>query len=287
MKNNLECCREWIPIIAFVVIVWLAAMIFPGKFGVILALLTTPIGLGIVSALAIAIAKRKAQVLSWERDRPFNDGDDDTPDPYLFNPGPGGSWGLRAFMPDVYSYSFWKSPCSWVFKQAKRKVAVLLDDGTVSFPIFPVEWISETAGSGSRIPVPHGWKITADQAEVLQKKRDFIKKNQRHLRTEYQHDFMLFTDLIFDRAAKIGRKESRGEVDVISQLNSRVDFIDSSLQQNMVVIMRNFSSFFGEIKELLAFSERLAEWEKKRPVEIGKLKNRVAGLERVVAPKKK
>lgn len=262
-KNHGTCCKEWgIPPL-IIGVVFLFSMIFPGKFGKIMSFIGSGVGMIIVGTCITTvtglIVRRKMQVSAWERDRPFNDGNDDTPDPYLFNPGPGAAWGLRAFMPAVEKYSFVKTPISWLVRQAKRKVAILLDDGTVSFPWFLVAWISDAAGGGTRIPVPQGWKITALQADVLQKKRDEIKKIVPRMRTEYQRDFLLFTDLIFSDDAKIGREPVKVGVDKVDQLTARVDRIDAMMQQNIVIIMRDMSKIFGGINDVLSIKDQVVE----------------------------
>lgn len=262
-KNHGICCKEWgIPALIFGV-VFLFSAIFPGKFGKIMSLMGSAGGMIFVGTCITTVTglliRRKMQVSAWERDRPFNDGDDDTPDPYLFNPGPGATWGFRAFMPDVERYSFVKTPISWIVRQAKRKVAILLDDGTVSFPWFLVAWISDAAGGGTRIPVPDGWKITALQAEVLQKKRDEIKNIIPRVRTEYQIDFLLFTDLIFCAKAKIGCEPVKVGIDKMAKLDARVDRIDAIIQQNIVIIMRDMSKVFGRINDLLSRENHVVE----------------------------
>ena len=282
-KKHGTCCKEWGIPVFIVAGIFLFSMIFPVKFWLLIALMGTPIGMLIVGTCVTTatglIFRRKMQVSAWEKDRPFNDGDDDTPDPYLFNPGPGATWGLRAFMPDVESYSFAKTPISWLFKQSKRKVAILLDDGTVSFPWFPVEWISEAAGGGTRINVPEGWKITAQQAEVLQAKRDEIKNILVGHRSEYQHDFMLFTDLIFGKKSKIGREPLTVGIDNIALITDRIARVEDRQKELGHVILRDINTIFKEQKDLLALDQKFSEWEKKRPTEMGKLKGRTAKLE--------
>jgi len=259
-KNHGTCCKEWgIPAL-IIGVIFLFSMICPEKFGKIIAFMGTGFGLLIVGTFITTatglIVRRKMQVSAWERDRPFNDGDDDTPDPYLFNPGPGATWGLRAFMPDVESYSFAKTPISWLVKQAKRKVAILLADGTVSFPWFPVAWISEAAGGGTRIDVPEGWKITAKQADVLQKKREEIRNVAPRNRSEYQNDFMLFTSLIFSANSKIGREPVEVGIDKYALLLERIDRVESIQKEQIQIVLRDLSAIFGETKDLLALSER-------------------------------
>jgi len=264
-KNHGTCCKEWGVPALIIGFIFLFSMIFPEKFGFIIALLLTPIGMLVVGTCVTTatgmILRRKMQVASWESDRPFNDDDDDTPDPYLFNPGPGATWGLRAFMPAVQSYSFAKTPISWLTKQAKRKVAILLDDGTVSFPWFPVSWISEAAGGGTRIEVPEGWKISAKQAEVLQKKRDEIKNIIPRMRSEYQTDFLLFTDLIFAKKAKIGRESSSAGIDKVALLTDRLNRIESLQEENRHIVLRDLNKIYSDLKNFPVLSERIRKLE--------------------------
>lgn len=283
-RSHNECCKEWVGPVIFIFACFGMMMFLPDVFGLVVASLATLQGATIIMGLASALVFRKAQVRSWEIDRPFNDGIDETPDPYLFNPGPGATWGLRAFMPDVEIYSFWKQPISWCVKQAKRKVAILLDDGTVSFTWFPVAWISDSAGRGSRISVPQGWKITAHQAKVLQTKRDAIKNIVERHRTEYHRDFMAFTDLIFAQigvepvlvnfpqeiaSCACGNKENEELLIAgISQLVGMIGKMVSGLDK----ISGNVASKIDieTIVEMSNIKAELADWREKRPTTIGR-----------------
>lgn len=269
VRQHKNCCKEWAaPGLVIITLVTLS-IFSPSTFGLLLAAMTTPVAIGVALTLVTGLAVRKSQVRSWEIDRPFNDGIDATPDPYLFNPGPGATWGLRAFMPDVETYSFWQQPISWCVRQAKRKVAILLDDGTVSFAWFPVAWISDAAGRGSRIPVPPGWKITSQQAKVLQSKRDDIKNIVERHRTEYQRDFMLFTDLIFAKNANIGREPEF--VGYPGDIESRPDSVDrlADVVEKMAGEVATKVDI-GSIVDMQRILRELAEWREKRPTKLGR-----------------
>lgn len=259
-----ECCKEWAGPGIFILCCIGMSMFLPDLFGVVVASLATLQGATIIMGLASALVFRKVQVRSWEIDRPFNDGVDETPDPYLFNPGPGATWGLRAFMPDVETYSFWRQPISWCVKQAKRKVAILLDDGTVSFPWFPVAWISDAAGRGSRIAVPQGWKITAHQAKVLQGRRDAIKNIVDRHRTEYQRDFMAFTDLVFAKTAPIGVEP----VLCFAESDSAIDRLAAAVEKMAGEVATKVD--VGAIVNMQRILRELAEWREKRPTTLGR-----------------
>ena len=263
-----ECCKEWAgPGFIIGSLVFLS-IFFPSTFGLVIAAITTPIGMSAIMALTTGLALRKSQVRSWEIDRPFSDGIDETPDPYLFSPGPGATWGLRAFMPDVETYSFWRQPISWCVKQAKRKVAILLDDGTVSFTWFPVAWISEAAGRGSRIMVPEGWKITAHQAKVLQVKRDAIKNIVDRYRSEYQRDFMAFTDLVFAKNAQIGVEPVLVEYPCLAESDSTVDRLAEVVEKMAGEVATKVD--VGVLVDIGKIKTELAEWREKRPVKLGR-----------------
>lgn len=254
-----ECCKEWsVPGLVVSIVICLS-IFFPTTFGLIIAALTTPVGIGVMITLIGGIAVRKSQVRAWEIDRPFNDGLDETPDMYLFNPGPGATFGLRAFMPDVRAYSFWRQPISWAIKQAKRKVAILLDDGTVSFPWFPVAWISDASEGGSRIQVPEGYKISAKQGGILQAKRDAIKNISPSDRTEYQHDFMLFTDMIFGMDTRIGVEQDVDSVEKIAYLEERVNNLAGILQNNIGKILRDNANIFDKFEQILSVKKDAVE----------------------------
>lgn len=267
-RNHKNCCKEWsFPgfIIGLLIVL---SIFFPSTFGLVLAAMTTPVGIGVAMTLVTGLAVRKSQVRSWEIDRPFNDGIDETPDPYLFNPGPGATWGLRAFMPDVETYSLWRQPVSWCVKQTKRKVAILLDDGTVSFAWFPVAWISDAAGRGSRIPVPQGWKITAHQAKILQVKRDAIKNIVDRHRTEYQRDFMAFTDLIFAKNAWIGVDPVLVDYPVFADSYSAIDRLTEVVEKMAGEVATKVD--VGALVDMSTIKKELADWREKRPVKLGK-----------------
>lgn len=263
-----ECCKEWAGPGFFILVCIGMSVFWPDVFGLIVASLATLQGATIIMGLVSALVFRKAQVRSWEIDRPFNDGIDETPDPYLFNPGPGATWGLRAFMPDIETYSFWRQPISWCVKQAKRKVAILLDDGTVSFTWFPVAWISEAAGRGSRIMVPQGWKITAHQAKVLQVKRDAIKNIVERHRTEYHRDFMAFTDLIFAKNAQIGVEPVLVEYPAFAESDSAIDRLAEAVEKMAGEVATKVD--VGAIVDMQRIQRELAEWREKRPTKLGR-----------------
>lgn len=267
-KNHGTCCKEWAGP-GFIILFCIGmSMFLPDVFRIVVASLATLQGATIIMGLASALVFRKAQVRSWEIDRPFNDGIDETPDPYLFNPGPGATWGLRAFMPDVETYSFWRQPVSWCVKQAKRKVAILLDDGTVSFPLFPVAWISEATGGGTRINVPEGWKITAKQAKVIQARRDAIKNISPPHRTEYQRDFMAFTDLIFAKNAQIGVEPVLVEHPCFAESDSAIDRLTEVVEKMAGEVATKVD--IGAIVDMQRILGELAEWREKRPTKLGR-----------------
>ena len=256
-KHNKQC-YEWGIIAAFLIPMLFIYLFLPEYFAKLKNLVSSQVGMAVILGFVTALVARKLQVAAWENDRPFNDGDDHTPDPYLFNPGPGASFGLRAFMPQVETYSFFQSPISWATRQTKRKVAVLMDDGTVAFPWFLVAWISSPAGGGTRIPVPQGWSITAEQARVLQNRRDKIKskkKLQLYCLSEYEQDFLAFTDLIFGKNAIVDVARSRLDLNEyrLNQLESGLNQLESGLdhlESGLIALDEQFVEHLEILKEV-------------------------------------
>lgn len=188
---------------------------------------------GAIGMLILGIVARKILVWNWEAE--FDDGGDAIPDPYLFNAGDGKGWGFRACMPGVIKPP-WYLPLSRIFGQNKRKIGILLPDGSVSFPVFAVEWIASPAKAGSRIPVPENWCISAEQAQKMQAERDRIKSLPGLGRSEYEEDFMDFSDLFFQVNSKVGIGQPQfKEIEVI-------DHVTCELGENVRDLARSVDS---------------------------------------------
>lgn len=277
-----QWCKEW-AIIAVVTALWIT----PVTRNYLISIM----GNGLVkSALAftfLAVLGRKMQVWAWESG--FDDGGDAIPDPRLYDSGDGNGKGLRAFMPGVIRAS-WCTPLSRILGMSKRKVGVLLPDGSVSFPVWPVAAISAPGTADNWMPVPDDWCITADQASKILIKREKIKKKERLLWKAHEEDFMAFTDLIFGSQAVIGV----GDPDVSCE--GLVCTSDYQADENLVRlvrlerlhgensqrILRDFNNIFKKQTELMAISEKLFTWEKKRPVALSKVRARVTRLEEML-----
>ena len=66
---------------------------------------------------------------------------------------------------------------------------------------------------------------------------------------------------------------------VIVDFATRITKLEVSSKEVNQIILRDLKTIFEEQKDLLALDRRFSEWEKKRPTEMGKIKNRTAKLE--------
>lgn len=287
-KLHSGCCEEWFPL--FLVV---AVFVFcPDLLYLFMSVATTGIGGGVISLVVLGIVGRKMQVLSWQGGRPFSDGVDSTPDLYLFNPGDGSGWHIRAFMPTVESFSLLATPISWLLKQAKRQTGIVLSDGSVSFPMLPVSWLSSPGRAGSQIDIPPGYVIPWHIVVALQKRRDGILEKRscpNVISTEYEKNFILFTDEIFKRGGPfvLEVKPVEGSIDKLSLLEDKVNRQEDKVnrqeylqKEQMQIMLRDFMKIFGETKDLMEMSVKLDKWEASRPVALGKLSKRVVALEK-------
>lgn len=260
-------CKEW-GLMTIIAALWA----IPVAREYFMSLLSSGFAQSAISLVFLAIVGRKFQVWSWEAG--FKDGGDDIPDLRLYDGGDGNGVGLRAFMPGVVKAS-WFTPLSRFFGQSKRKVAVLLPDGRVSFPVWPVSWVSTPGNAGNWMPVPGGWAITAEQGAVLQEKRDAIKRKGALKWTEYDTDFMAFTELIFGANAVVAVAEPRIDISV----DYRIGQLEARVHEHSQVFLRDFNEIFARQTKLIDLGERFAKWEKARPVALAKLRERVKGVE--------
>lgn len=275
-----QWCKEW-AIIAVIAALWIT----PVTRGYFISLLDSDLFKSALAFAFLAVLGRKMQVWAWESG--FDDGNDAIPDKCLYDSGDGNGAAFRAFMPGVIRAS-WCTPISRLFGMSKRRVGILLPDGSVSFPVWPVASISAPGKAGNWMPVPENWCVTAQQAAKMQLKRDGIKRKARNSWSSNEQDYMSFTDLIFGQNATImidgGDELIACSVECTCGKfeEERLVRLERLQQEHAQRIIRDFVQVFNQQKELLDIGSRLAEWEKKRPVALARIRTRVSALEDVV-----
>lgn len=144
---------QWLTVLAVMAATVLYKPFWPAVSELLQNELVKPIALG---ALA-AIVGWKWSVWYFERFRPFDDGDEKTPDPCLRNPGDGSGAYFMAFMPEVILYRLWKTPLSWLLGKSKRHIARIYPDGSVGFDWVPIVLIAKWLVTGQLSSLPVGY----------------------------------------------------------------------------------------------------------------------------------
>lgn len=148
---------QWLTVLA----VMAATVLYKPFWPAVLELLQNEWVKPIALASLAAFASWKWSAWYFERFRPFDDGDEKTPDPCLRNPGDGSGAYFMAFMPEVILYRLWKTPLSWLLGKSKRHIARIYPDGSVGFDWVPIVLIAKWWVTGQLSSLPVGYCLSA------------------------------------------------------------------------------------------------------------------------------
>ena len=178
---------QWLTVLAVMAVTVLYKPFWPAVLELLQNEWVKPIAL----ASFAAFVSWKWSVCYFERFRPFDDGDEKTPDPCLRNPGDGSGAYFMAFLPGVILYRFWKTPLSWLLGKSKRHIVRIYPDGSVGFDWVPIVLIAKWWLSGQLTFLPVGYCLPAKIMDRLRNRFNAYDGPVYRLPEKEQH-FVLF-----------------------------------------------------------------------------------------------